>query len=484
MAQLYFRYSTMGAGKSIEVQKVAFNYEERGQNPLIFTSSLDNRFADEGVVASRMGLKRRAISVNDEMNMFEVVKEYNDLFGVDAVIIDESQFLLKHHVEELTDIVDELNIPVMCYGLRADFRNELFEGSYWLLALADKIEEIKTICWCGKKALTNARIIDGKVVYTGEQIFIGGNESYIPLCRKHYKQGKVMPYKEKSEDLIMRYEKLKKPNIKYKINAVYFSATGTTQKTVKTLADELSIKFDEKTINYKDVTLPAKREESLHFTDEDIVIVGIPVYAGRVPNVLLNYLKNNVKADGAKAVALVLYGNRNYDDALIELKDILAMNGFNVIAAGAFIGEHSFSNILAKNRPDEKDLEKVCDFAKQIYTKICSDNLQLPLIIPGNKDYRPYYKPKDKNGNSVDIRKVTPKTNSDCTDCKLCVSVCPMGSIDYDDVAKLNYICIKCGACIKICPVSAKYYDDESYLNHKHELEVEFAERKEPEVFL
>jgi thymidine kinase len=212
MAQLYFRYSTMGAGKSIEVQKVAFNYEERGQNPLIFTSSLDNRYADSGVVASRMGLCRRALSVSDEMNIYDVVKEYNDLFGVDAVIVDESQFLKKHHVEELTDIVDELNIPVMCYGLRADFRNELFEGSYWLLALADKIEEIKTICWCGKKALTNARIVDGKVVYTGEQIFIGGNESYIPLCRKHYKQGKVMPYKEKSEDLIIRYEKLKKNN--------------------------------------------------------------------------------------------------------------------------------------------------------------------------------------------------------------------------------------------------------------------------------
>ncbi|HHZ00918.1 MAG TPA: thymidine kinase [Sedimentibacter sp.] len=210
MAQLYFRYSTMGAGKSIEVQKVAFNYEERGQNPLLFTSSLDNRYAEEGVIASRIGLKRRAIPVNDDMNMFEVVKEYNDLFGVDAVIIDECQFLKKHHVEELTDVVDELNIPVMCYGLRADFRNELFEGSYWLFALADKIEEIKTICWCGKKALTNARIRDGKIVYTGEQIFIGGNESYVPLCRKHYKQGKVVPYKKKGEDLIIRYEKLKK----------------------------------------------------------------------------------------------------------------------------------------------------------------------------------------------------------------------------------------------------------------------------------
>ncbi len=272
--------------------------------------------------------------------------------------------------------------------------------------------------------------------------------------------------------------------MKYKINAVYFSATGTTKNTVKKLADELSKKFNEETINIKDFTLPAKREDVLHFNKHDIVIVGVPVYAGRVPNVLLNYLKNNVKADGAKAVALVLYGNRNYDDALIELNDILTMNGFSVIAAGAFIGEHSFSNILAKDRPDENDLEKVCDFAKQIYTKICSDNLQLPVMISGNKDYRPYYIPKDKSGNPVDIRKVTPKTNSDCTDCKLCVSACPMGSIDYNDVAKLNYICIKCGACIKICPVKAKYYDDENYLNHKYELEVECAERKEPEVFL
>lgn len=270
----------------------------------------------------------------------------------------------------------------------------------------------------------------------------------------------------------------------YNINAVYFSATGTTQKTVKRLVDELSVCFNNKTVNYKDLTLPSGRENSLNFTNEDMVIVGVPVYAGRVPNVLLSYLKNNLKADGALAVAVVHYGNRHYDDALIELYDILSLNGFNVIAAGAFIGEHSFSNILAKNRPDEKDFEKVSDFAKQIYTKICSGKWQSPFNIPGNKDYRPYYKPKDKNGNSVDIRKVTPKTNSDCTDCKICVSVCPMGSIDYEDVSKLNYICIKCGACIKFCPVSAKYYDDENYLKHKYELEEEFAERKEPEVFL
>lgn len=269
----------------------------------------------------------------------------------------------------------------------------------------------------------------------------------------------------------------------YKINAVYFSATGTTKKLVTRLADELARNFNVKTIDFKDFTLPSGREAALYFNDNDIVIVGVPVYAGRVPNVLLDYLKNKLKADGARALAVVLYGNRHYDDALIELNDILSGNGFDVTGAGAFIGEHSFSKILAKDRPDESDLDKANDFAKQIYLKIKSKNGQEPFIA-GNKEYRPYYKPKDKNGSPVDIRKVSPKTNSDCTDCKLCVSVCPMGSIDYNDVAKLTGICIKCGACIKICPVNAKYYDDENYLKHKYELEIECAERKEPEVFL
>lgn len=270
--------------------------------------------------------------------------------------------------------------------------------------------------------------------------------------------------------------------MKCKINGVYFSATGTTEKAVKKLADELAKRFNETSVNYKNFTLPSGRGESLYFTDEDIVIVGVPVYAGRVPNVLLNYL-SNVRADGAKAIAVVMYGNRNYDDALIELKSILKLNGFNIIAGGAFIGEHSFSKILAKDRPDEKDLEKVAEFAGQIYEKISSGYGQEPEIH-GNKEYRAYYKPMDKNGNPFDFRKITPKTSNDCTDCKLCVSVCPMGSIDYDDVAKLNSICIKCGACVKICPVNAKYYDDENYLKHKYELEAEFEERKEPALFL
>ncbi|HHZ02943.1 MAG TPA: ferredoxin [Tissierellia bacterium] len=266
-----------------------------------------------------------------------------------------------------------------------------------------------------------------------------------------------------------------------KVNGVFFSATGTTKKVVTSLADELS-KYLKTDTYFYDFTLPSNREKPLHFGNGDLVIVGLPVYAGRVPNVLLKFL-NTIQSDGAKAVALVLYGNRNYDDALIELKDILNNNGFKVIAGGAFIGEHSFSKTLAKGRPDEKDLKKVRMFAKEIHAKISSENGQ-DVVVPGNEVYRPYYKPKNEKGEDVDFRKIKPKTNEECVDCKLCVSLCPMGSIDYNDVSKLNYICIKCGACIKSCPVSAKYYDDENYLRHKYELEIELTERKEPEIFL
>ncbi|QXM05391.1 EFR1 family ferrodoxin [Crassaminicella indica] len=266
-----------------------------------------------------------------------------------------------------------------------------------------------------------------------------------------------------------------------KINTLYFSATDTTKKIVLGIAEKLSKNMSN--INHIDFTLPEARKKPVSFTKEDVVVVGVPVYAGRVPNVLLKYL-NTITGNGALAIPVVVYGNRNYDDALIELKDILESNGFKVIAGGAFIGEHSFSKILAKNRPDEKDMAIVSDFAKQIYKKITTQDEIQTVIVNGNKPYRKYYMPKDKNGNPVDIRKVKPKTNSNCIDCKLCVSICPMGSIDYQDVSKFNGICIKCGACIKKCPVNAKYYDDKDYLRHKHELEIDCIERREPEIFI
>jgi len=268
------------------------------------------------------------------------------------------------------------------------------------------------------------------------------------------------------------------------ISTMYFSASDTTKKVVSAIGRKLSQNIDkEMSINNIDFTLPKVREKSVSFTNQDILIIGVPVYAGRVPNVLLSYL-NSITGNGGLAIPVVVYGNRNYDDALIELKDILELKGFKVIGAGAFIGEHSFSKTLAKNRPDEEDMDIAADFANQIYAKIITQDKIQTISVNGTNPYRPYYIPKNKDGMAVDIRKVAPKTNTNCNDCKICAHICPMGSIDFEDVSKLNGICIKCGACIKKCPMDAKYYDNEDYLRHQQELEVNFTYRREPELFL
>lgn len=184
MAQLFFRYGAMNSGKSIEILKVAHNYEEQSKKVLICTSGIDDR-EGVGYIASRVGLKRTAVPIFDETDVFSLVKDGHE--NISCLLIDEAQFLKKHHIIELTKIVDQLKIPVMTFGLKNDFRNELFEGSKYLLLYADKIEEMKTICWfCNKKAIMNLRFNNGVPVYSGEQILIGGNEQYYPVCRKHY----------------------------------------------------------------------------------------------------------------------------------------------------------------------------------------------------------------------------------------------------------------------------------------------------------
>ena len=194
MAQLYFRYSTMNAGKSIDLIKVAYNYEERGQTVLALVPAVDDRYGT-GVITSRIGVQREATIVNNDTNILELFMRENERKHIDCVLVDESQFLRKHHIEELVEIVDSCNTPVICYGLKNDFRNELFEGSYYLLVYADKIEEIKTICWCGRKATMVARVVDGKIVKSGDQIVVGGNDMYVSLCRKHYNDGRLGPTK-------------------------------------------------------------------------------------------------------------------------------------------------------------------------------------------------------------------------------------------------------------------------------------------------
>lgn len=267
-----------------------------------------------------------------------------------------------------------------------------------------------------------------------------------------------------------------------KVHLIYFSPTGTTKKIVEAVGAQIVETKNIETVQTIDFTLPIERENAPSFKPDDLLIIGVPVYAGRVPNILLNYL-NTIKGNNTPAIPIVLYGNRNYDDALIELNDLLIANGCSVIAAASFIGEHSFSKTLAKDRPDDVDLSIARSFADSICEKIEGDSSSF-VNIKGNRPYRKYYKPKDEADKTVDIRKVTPKTDENCIDCKICANVCPMGSIDYDDVTKMIGICIKCCACIKLCPTQSKYFDDPDYLRHKQELEAEFTKRREPELFI
>ncbi|MGI6211179.1 MAG: thymidine kinase [Anaerovoracaceae bacterium] len=196
MAQLYYRYSTMNAGKSTEVIKVAYNYEERGKNVLTLVPEIGDQsgnHSDIGLISSRIGLQREALVIRDDTDILQLFVRENAKRLIECVLVDECQFLKKHHVEELVEIVDSCNVPVLAYGLKNDFKNELFEGSYYMLVYADKIEEIKTICWCGRKATMVARIKNGRIVKQGQQVMIGGNDLYVSLCRKHYNDGRLGP---------------------------------------------------------------------------------------------------------------------------------------------------------------------------------------------------------------------------------------------------------------------------------------------------
>ncbi|MDF2986618.1 MAG: thymidine kinase [Eubacterium sp.] len=189
MAKLYFRYGAMNSSKTANALMVKYNYEERGQKVLLMKPSIDNR---DGacIIKSRAGLTEECLLIHNESNVYKMVQDYIQKNAVvNCVIIDEAQFLTKQQVYHLTRLVDSDKIPVICYGLRADFRGELFEGSQYLLAWADTIEEVKTICWCGKKAIMNARYQGDKIVKEGEQVEVGGNDRYISLCRTHWHDG-------------------------------------------------------------------------------------------------------------------------------------------------------------------------------------------------------------------------------------------------------------------------------------------------------
>ena len=188
MAQLYFKYAVMGSSKTANALMARFNYEERGQQTLLVKPRIDTRDGDHMVV-SRIGLTYPCIYFDELMALGPMELQQNA-----CIIVDEAQFLSKEEVHYLVHLVDELDIPVMCYGLRADFKGDLFPGSRELLVMADKIEEVKTVCWCGKKATFNARFDQsGKVLKEGAQVVLGANDQYIGLCRRHWMAGDLGP---------------------------------------------------------------------------------------------------------------------------------------------------------------------------------------------------------------------------------------------------------------------------------------------------
>ncbi|MEI6686845.1 MAG: thymidine kinase [Planctomycetota bacterium] len=181
MAKLYFYYSTMNAGKSTALLQAAYNYSERGMKTMLFTALLDTR--SQGQIVSRIGIKADAGRFTPATNFWNECTPSKP----SCILIDEAQFLTKDQVKQLARLVDESNIPVMCYGIRTDFQGELFPGSAALLAWADNLHKLKTICFCGKKAIMVVRVLpDGKVEQQGKQVEIGGNERYVSLCRKHF----------------------------------------------------------------------------------------------------------------------------------------------------------------------------------------------------------------------------------------------------------------------------------------------------------
>lgn len=301
-------------------------------------------------------------------------------------------------------------------------------------------------------------------------------------------------------------------SIPARIYKIYFSPTKTTKNVVSILASALadalagaaadaalagtSDAAKPQIFDY-DFTTPSARESFPILNSDDLVIFGMPTYAGRLPNLIVPYLKIFVQGNNALAIPVVTFGNRAFDNSLIELRDILHEKGFNTVAAAACACEHSFSNTLGDGRPDDADAKEISEFAMSVaeilevgdseLKKADRSDSKTCVSVPGidaEHNYGGYYQPQDRHGEPIDIRKVKPLTNRNkCGQCGFCAEICPMGAIDKNDASLVPGKCIKCGACTKLCPRQAKYYDDAGYIYHKSELEEVYARRANNQFF-
>ncbi len=267
------------------------------------------------------------------------------------------------------------------------------------------------------------------------------------------------------------------------IKVLFFSPTGHTRQVARTLAKELKAELAIDSLEIKDITLPGDRAGVPHYGKGDLVLIAVPVFGGRVPDAVLPYL-NTIHGAGSLGVPLVVYGNRAFDDALVELQDVMEDRGITTISGGAFIGEHSYSTKIAKGRPDDDDIKEIKRWARDLAQAIKNKKYTEHLELPGNRPYKKKSLPKDEEGNTIDLREVTPFTDETCLNCKFCAKVCPVGAIDPYHIRQYRNQCIKCNACIKKCPMGSKSFIDPDYIKIKERLEATCMERKDPEYYV
>ena len=265
--------------------------------------------------------------------------------------------------------------------------------------------------------------------------------------------------------------------------AVYYSGSGSTRRLLRGMAEAAgeALMLPVRELDY---SRPEAREKSYCFTETDLVFWGSPTYAGRLPNVLLPFLRGNFAGGGAAAVAVVLYGNRSYDDALKELCEVLTGNGFLAAAGADVTAEHAFAPVLAHGRPNAEDRAAAAEFARKTALTLRGREHPIPVTVPGREPIGAYYTPLGLDGEPARFLKAKPKTDPEqCTRCGLCAAVCPMGSIPREEPTECTGICIKCQGCIRECPAGAKYFDDEAFLSHRAMLEQNYIRRRENEFY-
>lgn len=266
-----------------------------------------------------------------------------------------------------------------------------------------------------------------------------------------------------------------------KIYCIYFSPTGNTKKAVETIGQTLKKNLQVE-MECVDITTLSVRKKQYQFTADDLIILGVPTYAGRIPNKIVQEIKTNFIGNQTPIVYVVTYGNRNYDSALNECVSIGLENSMYPIAACTLACEHAFTEKLASHRPDSEDIVQMQAFSNKLAQKLEAYTVEKEEI---NLVVNPYYIPLKQDGSPAKFLKAKPKTNMElCTNCKQCVSVCPMNSIDAEDVSQVNGICIKCQACVQVCKEHAKYFDDEEFLSHVAMLESTYSKRKENQFWM